>query len=71
MPIMDGYQAMEAIRKDSQISSVPIIALTAKAMSEDRQKCIKAGANDYLTKPVDMNKLTTLMKVWIKKHNRV
>jgi len=64
MPIMDGYEAMKRIR--DQISrSVPIIALTAKAMADDRDKCIEAGANDYMPKPVDVNSLLSMMKVWL------
>ena len=67
MPVMNGYEAIQKIRKTPNISSVPIIAVTAKAMKEDREKCIDAGANDYITKPVDMDKLTTLMRVWAHK----
>ncbi|MEM7017068.1 MAG: response regulator, partial [Pseudomonadota bacterium] len=65
MPIMDGYEAMRQIRAQSQFKNLPIIALTAKAMKEDRAKCIEAGANDYLPKPVDVNKLLSLMRVWL------
>jgi CheY-like chemotaxis protein len=65
MPEMDGYTAIKEIRKISRYSNLPIIALTAKAMKEDRQKCIDAGANEYLTKPIDVEKLVSLMKVWL------
>ena len=65
MPEMDGYQAMEMIRKELNITKLPIIALTAKAMSGDREKCIEAGASDYITKPVDTQKLLSLMRVWL------
>jgi signal transduction histidine kinase/CheY-like chemotaxis protein len=65
MPEMDGYDAMRAIRKLNTYKDVPIIALTAKAMKDDRDKCIEAGANDYLTKPVNIEKLITLMRIWI------
>ena len=65
MPEMDGYEAMTYIRKDMHIEQLPIIALTAKAMSGDREKCIKAGASDYITKPVDTQKLLSLMRVWL------
>lgn len=63
MPVMDGYQAMRAIRSQRSLREVPIIALTARAMPEEQQKCIAAGANDYLTKPVDVERLLTLLRV--------
>lgn len=67
MPKMDGYEAMQKIRRnhDSRIKNIPIIALTAKAMREDHEKCIEAGANDYLPKPVNLENLTTALKVWL------
>jgi len=65
MPEMDGYEAMQRIRKDLKMMELPIIALTAKAMAGDREKCITAGASDYITKPVDMQKLLSLMRVWL------
>ncbi|MBN2425668.1 MAG: response regulator [Calditrichaceae bacterium] len=65
MPEMDGYMAMNQIRKQKDFKKLPIIALTAKAMKGDRQKCIEAGANDYLAKPVDVEKLVSLMQVWL------
>lgn len=67
MPEMDGYTAMKEIRKEKQFDNIPIISITAKSMKEDRQKCIEAGSNDYLTKPVDINKLISLLKVWLYK----
>ncbi len=67
MPEMDGYEAMQKIREQEQFQKLPIIALTAKAMKEDRAKCIEAGANDYCSKPIDMTKLTSLMRVWLQK----
>jgi CheY-like chemotaxis protein len=67
MPEMDGYEAMREIRKDKDLKSIPVIALTAKAMREDREKCIAAGANDYLVKPVDTAKLISLLRVWLYK----
>ncbi|ADU30452.1 ATP-binding protein [Evansella cellulosilytica] len=65
MPVMDGYEAMKAIRTYEQFKELPIIALTAKAMKNDREKCIQAGASDYISKPVDMEQLLSLMKVWL------
>ncbi|MDM8569621.1 response regulator, partial [Thiotrichales bacterium HSG1] len=65
MPEMDGYAAMREIRKQHKYSKLPIIALTAKAMKDDKSKCIEAGANDYLAKPVDADKLMSLMRVWL------
>lgn len=65
MPIMNGYETMQKIRKMKNFKTVPIIALTAKAMPEDRGKCIEAGASDYLCKPVNPKKLLSIIKVWI------
>jgi len=65
MPEMDGYEAMQEIRKQPKYRKLPIIALTAKAMKDDKAKCIEAGANDYLAKPVDADKLMSLMRVWL------
>lgn len=67
MPGMDGYTTMREIRKDEQLKHLPIIALTAKALKEDRQKCIQAGADDYLSKPVDYDGLIRLVSAWIEK----
>jgi hypothetical protein len=65
MPEMDGYETMQAIRQIEQFSSLPMIALTAKAMKGDREKCIEAGASDYITKPVDPEQLLSLLRVWL------
>ncbi len=65
MPVMDGYQAIEEIRKQKRFAALPIIALTAKAMKGDKDKCIKAGANDYLSKPVDVERLFSMLRVWL------
>ncbi|MBC7386273.1 MAG: response regulator [Cryobacterium sp.] len=70
MPIMDGYDAMKNIRNDPKLKKLPIIALTAKAMSDDQEKCIAAGANDYLAKPIDLQKLLSLIRVWIHPNGR-
>ena len=65
MPEMDGYDTMRAIRQIPQFKALPIITLTAKAMKGDRDKCIAAGASDYITKPVDVAQLLTLIRVWL------
>jgi CheY-like chemotaxis protein len=65
MPEMDGYETMHALRKMPQFASLPIIAVTAKAMKVDRAKCIDAGASDYLSKPVDPDQLLSLLRVWL------
>ncbi|MBF0518167.1 MAG: response regulator [Nitrospirae bacterium] len=65
MPEMDGYAAIKEVRKIRQYKDIPIIALTAKAMKEDRMKCIEAGANDYISKPVDKDRLLSLLRIWL------
>lgn len=65
MPEMDGYEAMRAIRLKKEFAKLPIIALTAKAMKQDRDKCIEAGANDYISKPVNIDQLLSMMRVWL------
>ncbi|WP_209122678.1 ATP-binding protein [Alkalihalobacillus sp. BA299] len=67
MPEMDGYEAMKKIRESDAFQDLPIIALTAKAMKSDKEKCIMAGASDYISKPVKMDQLLSLIKVWLYK----
>ncbi|MBA2943523.1 response regulator [Paenibacillus sp. CGMCC 1.16610] len=65
MPVMDGYEAMRTIRKDERNEHLPIIAITAKAMKQDRDICLQAGASDYISKPLNLNQLLSLMRVWL------
>jgi CheY-like chemotaxis protein len=65
MPEMDGYEAIREIRKIDRFKKMPIISVTAKAMKGDREKCLDAGASDYISKPVDMDKLRSLLRVWL------
>jgi CheY-like chemotaxis protein len=65
MPEMDGYEAMRQIREMEEFKTLPLIALTAKAMKGDREKCIDAGASDYITKPADSEQLLSLLRVWL------
>src|SRR5687768_3680052 len=65
MPEMDGFEAMRRIRAQPRFKGLPIIALTAKAMKGDREKCIEAGASDYVTKPVELEQLFSVMRVWV------
>ncbi|HEY1172203.1 MAG TPA: HAMP domain-containing protein [Verrucomicrobiae bacterium] len=65
MPDMDGYQTIREIRKDPKFGALPIFALTAKAMKGDREKCLAAGASDYIAKPVNTNELLSLLRVWL------
>lgn len=67
MPEMDGFTAMQEIRKDPRLAKLPIIAVTAKAMKSDQDRCLSAGANDYLAKPIDLDRLFSLIRVWLPK----
>ncbi len=67
MPVMNGYEAMKAIRADDNLKHLPVIAITAKAMQKDKEEALSAGADDYLTKPIDLNKLIGIISMWLNK----
>ena len=65
MPEMDGFETIRRIRAEPEFRTLPILALTAKAMKGDREKCLEAGASDYISKPVNTDQLISLMRVWL------
>jgi CheY-like chemotaxis protein len=65
MPVMDGYEAIKRIREQEKFYNLPIIAITAKAMKKDYEQCISVGASDYLSKPIDISRLISMMRVWL------
>ncbi|WP_341964294.1 response regulator [Pseudomonas sp. RC10] len=71
MPEMDGFEATTQIRKDPRWRKLPIIAVTAKAMKDDQERCLQAGSNDYLAKPIDLDRLFSLIRVWLPKMERI
>jgi len=71
MPEMDGYEATRLIRQDARWKKLPILAVTAKAMKDDHELCLRAGANDYLAKPIDLDRLFSLIRVWLPKLERI
>jgi CheY-like chemotaxis protein len=68
MPELDGYETLRRIRKESRYRALPVIAITAKALKEDREKCIQAGAFDYLPKPIEPDKLVELIRFWTRRN---
>ena len=65
MPVMDGYETLAELKKDASLKTIPVIAVTAKAMKGDKEKCLEAGAWDYIAKPLDMNTLVDKITRWI------
>jgi CheY-like chemotaxis protein len=65
MPVMDGYETLSALKNDDSLKNIPVIAITARAMKDDKEKCMEAGAWDYISKPVDLNVLINKINNWI------
>jgi CheY-like chemotaxis protein len=70
MPEMDGYETIRGVRRIEKFKDLPIIALTARAMKADRDKCIEAGASDYIAKPLDMDQLLSMLRVWLRRRKK-
>ena len=70
MPGMDGYETIRALREIDALRDLPIVAVTAKAMKGDREKCLESGASDYIAKPVDLDQLFSLMRIWVYERRR-
>jgi CheY-like chemotaxis protein len=71
MPGMDGLEATRRIRKDARFRKLPIIAVTAKAMKDDQEQCLQAGTSDYMAKPIDLDRLFSLLRVWLPNTERL
>jgi CheY-like chemotaxis protein len=67
MPELDGYETIREIRKRQSMRHLPLIAVTAKAMADDRERCLEAGASDYLSKPIETDRLLSVLRVWLTK----
>jgi len=71
MPVMDGYEATQIIRKNPKTKDIPIIAVTAKSMELDKEKALEVGCNDYVSKPIQPDNLISIMKAWLQKNNDI
>ena len=71
MPELDGYETIREIRRRQAMQHLPLIAVTAKAMADDRERCLEAGASDYLSKPIETDRLLSVLRVWLDKEKPV